>query len=327
MSLSVKSPNVIETLRAADSCPVCGALDFVTIHDRVQDPITLDSFRVVACSVCRVAYTAPRPTSLDRYYPSQYRAYGPLVTRVIRTLYDFRVSRWTRLKPKGAKVLEIGCGPGLMLAAFRRRGWHVFGIERNEAAAEVGRQTLGPDTIATSIDELPADARFDLIVMFQVLEHIGGPVATVEECARRLAPGGFLIANVPNFASWQSRFTGSKWMHLDVPRHLVHYTPATIAATFKRAGLTISAMSFTSLEHDPYGWVESTISRLTGRTNVLTRFLMGLDKLSPRIFLSWLLGAALLAPALLLAIVSWTAGSGALMEAIAVDLSANSKQN
>src|SRR2546430_10461084 len=51
----------------------------------------------------------------------------------------------------------------------------------------------------------------------------------LRECARRLAPGGLLIANVPNFSSWQSRFAGSKWTHLDVPRHLVHYTPQSMA--------------------------------------------------------------------------------------------------
>jgi SAM-dependent methyltransferase len=327
MSLTVRMPSVIETCQGADACPVCGASDFTSIYSDVPDPITLDSFRVVECGACRADYTIPRPVSLDRYYPSQYRAYGPFVTRVLRTLYDLRVSRWARLKPDGTSLLEIGCGPGLMLAAFRRRGWRVFGIERNEAAAQTARQTLGSDVIAASIGELPSGARFDLIVMFQVLEHIGGPVALLRECAGRLAPGGLLIANVPNFSSWQSRFAGSKWMHLDVPRHLVHYTPATMAGTFQRAGLTISVMSFTSLEHDPYGWVESTISRLTGHTNTLTRFLMGLDRLSPRVCFSWLLGVALVAPALLLAIVSWAVGRGALMEAIAVDSCSPTKQN
>jgi len=201
-----------------------------------------------------------------------------------------------------------------MLAAFRRRGWRVFGIERNEAAAETARQTLGPNTIATSMASLPADARFDLIVLFQVLEHIGEPVALLRECSRRLAPGGLLIANVPNFSSWQSRFAGSKWMHLDVPRHLIHFTPPTISATLERAGLKTVGMSFASLEHDPYGWVESTINRLTGRANTLTRYRMGLEPFGPAVLLSFVLGAALVPPALFLSMASWLAKRGALME-------------
>jgi SAM-dependent methyltransferase len=213
-----------------------------------------------------------------------------------------------------------------MLAAFRRRGWQVFGTERNEAASEIARQNLGTGTIVTSIQDLPTNARFDLIVMFQVLEHISEPVSLLQESAKRLAPGGFLIANVPNFLSWQSRFAGTKWLHLDVPRHLVHYTPKSMADTLGRAGLTLSCMSFASLEHDPYGWAESTISRLTGHPNTLTRFLMGLDGFSIQVFFSWLIAAGLLPLALLVAVVSWLAGSGALMEAIAVASNAAPKR-
>jgi len=317
MSLSATLPSVIEALPGADSCPMCSALDFTSIYEDARDPITLDSFRVVECSACGAAFTIPRPASLDRYYPGHYRAYGALVTRVLSTLYGLRVSRWARLKPEGASVLEVGCGPGLMLVAFRRRGWRVVGIERNEVAAETARQTLGPNTIATSMESLPADARFDLIVLFQVLEHIGEPVALLRECARHMAPGGLLIANVPNFSSWQSRFAGSKWMHLDVPRHLNHFTPQTISATLERAGLKPVGMSFASLEHDPYGWVESTINRLTGRANTLTRYLMGLEPFGPAVLLSFVLGVALVPPALLLSMASWQAKRGALMETTA----------
>jgi SAM-dependent methyltransferase len=205
-----------------------------------------------------------------------------------------------------------------MLAALRRRGWRVLGIERNEAMAETARRALGVEIVATPVEALPADARFDLIIMFHVLEHIGEPVALLRECARRLAPGGRLITNVPNFSSWQSRFAGSKWLHLDVPRHLVHYTPQTLSATLEQAGLKLSGISFASLEHDPYGWVESTINILTGRTNTLTRFLMGLDPFGSSVLLAFVLGALLAPPALVLSVASWTARRGALMEATAV---------
>jgi SAM-dependent methyltransferase len=205
-----------------------------------------------------------------------------------------------------------------MLAAFKRRGWRALGTERNEMAAEAARLSLGADMVATSVDELPTSARFDLIILFQVLEHIGEPLSLLRECCTRLAPGGRLITNVPNFSSWQSRFGRSKWFHLDVPRHLVHFTPQTLAATLDRAGLELADMSFASLEHDPYGWVESTINRLTGRANTLTRFVMGLVPFGPQVLLSLVLCAVLAAPALLLSVASWLARRGALMEAIAV---------
>jgi 2-polyprenyl-3-methyl-5-hydroxy-6-metoxy-1,4-benzoquinol methylase len=318
MSLTVTLPSAIKPLGVGDGCPVCGALDFTSIYDDVHDPITLDSFRVVECCACGVAFTMPRPASLDRYYPREYRAFGSLVTRVLSSLYDLRVSRWVRCQPKGASVLEVGCGPGLMLAAFHRRGWRVLGIERDERSAETARRALGLEIVAVPVEELPTDARFDLIIMFHVLEHIGDPVALLRECAKRLTPDGRLIVNVPNFLSWQSQFAGSKWLNLDTPRHLVHFTPLTLAETMKRAGLTVIEISFASLEHDPYGWVESTLNRLTGRSNTLTRFLMGLDPFGPAVLLSFVLGAALFPAALLLALMSWIAKRGGVMEAIAV---------
>jgi SAM-dependent methyltransferase len=205
-----------------------------------------------------------------------------------------------------------------MLADFRKRGWTVLGIERNKAVAEAARRALGLEIVATPVDELSVDLRFDLIIMFQVLEHIGEPVPLLRECARRLAPGGRLVTNVPNFSSWQSRFARSSWLHLDVPRHLVHFTPRTLQETLERGGLKLIELSFSSPEHDPYGWVESTVSRLTGRANTLTRFLMGIDPFGPAVLFSLVLGAVLVVPATLLAGASWLAGRGALMEAIAV---------
>jgi SAM-dependent methyltransferase len=254
---------------------------------------------------------------MDPYYPKRYRQYGFAPATLLNRLYEMRVTRWSQLRRKPGSVLEVGCGSGVMLAAFRRRGWDVLGIERNDEAAAAGRREQGVEILTGGVAGLPADARFDLIVLFQVLEHLADPVAVLSECARRLAPGGKVVVNVPNFSSWQSRFAGPLWLHLDVPRHLVHYTPETLANTLGRAGLRVSGLRFSSLEHDPYGWVESTISRVTRRHNTLTRCLMRLDPLDARAAVAVLLGAALLAPAVLLAAVSWWAKRGALMEAIA----------
>jgi 2-polyprenyl-3-methyl-5-hydroxy-6-metoxy-1,4-benzoquinol methylase len=164
---------LMETVAGADTCPVCGALGDRPIYSETRDPITLDYFQVVACSACGVAYTNPRPCSLDKYYPQGYRHYGLIVTRILGALYGMRVSRWARLAPAaGGSVLEVGCGPGLMLSAFQRRGWRVLGIERNEKVAAAARHALGVEIVATPVEGLPADSRFDLIIMFHVLEHI-----------------------------------------------------------------------------------------------------------------------------------------------------------
>ena len=300
-----------------NTCPVCGAGVGRVIYSEARDPITLDIFRVSECDTCHLAYTEPRPTSLDRYYPQRYRDYGPLVTYILKTLYAARVARWANGKPTGGAVLEIGCGPGLMLAAFAQRGWRALGVERNEEAAARARSTPGVEITAAPLEQLPGEARFDLIILFHVLEHIREPVPLLKECAKRLAPGGRVIVNVPNFASWQSRFAGPCWLHLDVPRHLVHFTPETLANTFERSGLKLKEVGYKSFEHDPYGWIQSALSRITGRLNTLTRFLMGMEPFSARVALSVVIGIVLCTPALCLAIISWPFRRGALMEVIA----------
>jgi SAM-dependent methyltransferase len=301
---------------------VCGARSGEVVYSEACDPLTGDSFQVIACSGCGVAYTSPRPTSADRYYPQRYRAYGPLLTRILGAFYRMRVARWAAWKRDGGSVLEVGCGLGLMLAAFSQHGWRATGIERNAEVIARIHPMPGVEITTRAVEELPLEARFDLIVMFHVLEHIGDPVQLLRGCARRLAPGGRLIVNVPNFGSWQARFAGPKWLHLDVPRHLVHYTPKTLAATFERAGLKASEFRFVSIEHDPYGWVESASNRLTsrlaGRSNTLTRFLMGIDRFGPGVALSMVIGAVLAVPAFVFSCLSWAFGSGAVMEATAI---------
>ena len=297
---------------------MCGAMPERVLYPLVRDPITAAVFQVVACASCGLAYTSPRPLDPEPFYPRSYRAFGPVVTRALTMFYRMRVRRWSRSQSRPGSLLEIGCGPGLMLQAFRERGWNVLGIERNQAVAERARSSLGLDIVSAPVASLPPDSRFDLILLFQVLEHLAEPLPLLRDCACRLAPGGRLLINVPNFASWQSRFAGPAWMHLDVPRHLIHFTPKTLGGTLERAGLRLAALRFDSPEHDPYGWVESAISRFGGRPNRLTRRLIGLDPLGPAAILSFAAGALLAFPAALLAGASWLARSGALMEATAV---------
>ena len=103
-------------------------------------------------------------------------------------------------------------------------------------------------------------------------------------------------------------------MHLDPPRHLFHFDRPSARTVIERAGLTVTGISGVSFEHDPYGWAEGIASAGLGGHNILTRYLMGLDDLTPKSALGLILGAVMVLPALALSLASWSVGQGALFE-------------
>lgn len=254
---------------------------------------------------------------MELYYPPMYRGYGPITMGILRVFYRLRAQRWARMKDTPGSVLEIGCGTGLMLDALRHAGWQVMGTERTERVAAYARDKMGLNVVSGGLEMVDKNARFNLIILFNVLEHLSDPLSILKECAARLKPDGFVVLSVPNFASPQARLQGRMWPHLDPPRHIVHFTPKSLANTLHYAGLDVHGTSFVSFEHDPYGWIEGTINKVTGSYNVLTRYLMGINHFSTQVALLGFLGILLVVPAVLLSMATWVMGNGALMEVIA----------
>ncbi len=253
---------------------------------------------------------------MELYYPAKYRRYSEWVLIILRKLYHYQTKRWSKLFTKPGSVLEMGCGDGLMLEALRGKGWNAFGTERTEKMADFARNHFGLQIYVGGLEEIPREKKFDLIILFQVLEHLNNPVASLKQCADLLEPGGKLIIAVPNFSSWQSRYSSSYWFHLDAPRHLFHFSPTSLGNALKIAGLTISSISYVSLEHDPYGWLQSIANKHFNNKNKLTRQLMKIDRFSFGSLLLILAGIIFAIPILVVSFASWTARSGAIMQVV-----------
>ena len=301
-----------------DVCGSCGEplADGRRIASR--DYVTGDPFDVAICPGCNTGWTTPVPGNLDPYYPRTYRRYNAWVARVLSVLYGWRVSRWCRLYPKPGAALEVGCGDGVMLHALRSRGWEVCGTERTEAMAATARDRYGIRMYVDPEGPQAGHDRFDLIILFQVLEHLSDPVAALKRAAALLGDGGRIVVGVPNRASWQAAFGRGAWFHLDVPRHLVHFTPTALAATAAQAGLRVETVGFVSPEHDPYGWVQTILNRWAGNANRLSLLLMGAEAWRMRDLVTLAAVMAIGPVAVALALVSWPCRRGAVMEAILV---------
>ncbi|MDP9246352.1 MAG: class I SAM-dependent methyltransferase [Chloroflexota bacterium] len=297
-------------------CEICGDQRVPRRLDGVHDYISGDRFAVLQCRRCGFATTDPIPASLGRHYPDRYRRFNPFAAAILRRLYLARVDGWLRRLPQRGRVIEIGSGTGWMLGAFRARGWVAAGSERSVAGAATARDASGVPMFVGDLAAVRPGATCDLIVMFHVLEHLADPMRALRHAAARLAPGGTLVIGVPNIGSWQARFAGRHWMHLDVPRHLCHFTPAALEQALQAAGLRVAQIDFRSVEHDPLGWVQAVLSRLGFEDALVLKLLFRMPCRSGRLatLAAVILGVPLSLVGLALAAASWRFRAGALME-------------
>ena len=302
-------------------CAICGSVRVPAATHDVRDYVTGDRFTVARCRECGYGVTAPRPPSLDRYYPARYRGFNPLAAMVLRRLYRRRVDGWVRRLPRPGVALEIGSGTGWMLKALRDHGWRAVGSERDIDAARIAQRRSGAPMFVGGLDALRREPFLDLVVLFHVLEHLPDPIPVIRGLAAVVKPGGTLVLGLPNGASWQCRFAGRHWMHLDVPRHLVHFTPDSIERALVSSGFRVTEFAFTSFEHDPLGWVQGTLDRLGFEQALILKRLIGLREGRAGLLATaaaFVLAIPLGVIGLGLAVVSWSAGAGAVMQVWAV---------
>ena len=140
-------------------------------------------------------------------------------------------------KPPGA-LLDVGCGVGHHGAAFREQGWVVHGIEPSASAAcEAERRGLVVHH-GTFDDAGVPEGSFDLVIFNHSLEHIPHPKDALRRAHSVLKPGGSFAVAVPDFGCWQSHLFRDSWFHLDMPRHLQHFTSATLADLAVQVGVS-----------------------------------------------------------------------------------------
>ena len=256
-------------------CAVCGADDPTALRwagDQLSGKP--GRFRLVRCRRCRLVYLNPRPAprALAEWYFDGYEPHRPAgpfrPTRrgALRRWVGARAVPWyTRgvgfdpaavratldriddLPPyfvfgfvptrRGGRVLDVGCGTGANLDAARRFGWETHGVEVSPAAAQVARETLGLNVVTGTLEAAAyPDEHFDVVALSHVLEHLPDPVATLREVARILRPDGLVLLAVPNHRSLPAFVFRSYWFPWEVPRHLYHFSPTSLAALLDRVG-------------------------------------------------------------------------------------------
>ena len=256
-------------------CCICGRT-----HEEVfcesADYITGEVFRVVRCTGCGLIYVNPRPSvdSLSRYYPQTHQSSSP-------ALYERSDARPRIRLVSGllggtpGRILDVGCGKGLLLLGLRERGWEVCGTELSEASAQIA-STAGITVYNLPVEECPFELEFfDVVTLYHSLEHMTNPQKTLKAVHRLLRPGGFLVVEVPNIGSWYARAFGTEWFHLDVPRHLYHFNRQTLQRMLETCGFLVRSKSTHNVQYDAFGTVQSILNRVFRKKNLLNNFNTG----------------------------------------------------
>ena len=142
--------------------------------------------------------------------------------------------------PSG-RLLDVGCGHGLLLDEARRMGYDVLGLELSRAAAGHARDVLGLPVSEQPVEAFAAAAseRFDAIVLADVIEHLEDPVAALDACASLLAEGGVLCVITPDPSTPVARAAGARWWGY-VPAHTCLLPGRTLRELLNARGLVIS---------------------------------------------------------------------------------------
>jgi ubiquinone/menaquinone biosynthesis C-methylase UbiE len=137
------------------------------------------------------------------------------------------------------KLLDIGCGNGEYINMAKHFGWDTYGIELNENAVNIAR-SIGLKVkkgVAEKIEY--KDEFFNVVRVWNVLEHIVSPRKALLEIVRVLKKGGYLLLYVPNFNSIDRKYFAEHWASLEVPRHLHHFSIESLEAYLHQVGLVI----------------------------------------------------------------------------------------
>jgi SAM-dependent methyltransferase len=138
------------------------------------------------------------------------------------------------------RLLDVGCGPGLLLDEARRRGYGAEGLELSDSSAAYAREDLGLTVHQTPLEEFEPDGRrFDAVVLADVLEHLSDPVGALRRCRKLLRPGGVLCVITPDPSSVAARVAGARWWGL-LPAHTFLIPRATLRRIVEAEGFAIA---------------------------------------------------------------------------------------
>ena len=247
------------------ACPACGGALSAWRTVPGGEPSDPERYELLRCSSCGSAVTAGPSPDPDAYETGQYALTTPRMRGPVSTLQRL-ATRQPRhyleragLAP-GARVLDVGAGPGRLVEALSAAGYDVAGIDPSRRSVAFAHQAGRAVTRRDLFEHTDTD--LDAAVLWHVLEHLDDPAAALAAVRSWLRPGGLILVGVPNLASTQAEIGGEGWLHFDAPRHRLHFTADGARRLLMRSGFDVLRTHHFVVEHNIHGMWFSLLTRL-----------------------------------------------------------------
>lgn len=238
------------------ACNLCGSRDVQLLYPSTLINLTpnADDFRctsaaygvhppIVRCNVCGLVYANPRWDSnvvRDNYSVVEDPTYVEEREGRVLTFNRNLKPLETLIGPDSGtqRLLDVGCHIGVMVELAQQRGWDAWGVEPSTWAAEQAR-ARGLHVITGTLDsaEIPSDY-FDVVTMWDVIEHLTDPAAELSNVHRVLKPGGVFAIHTIDIESWFARMMGKRWPWL-MEMHLYYFSPRTLRKMLEKTGYQV----------------------------------------------------------------------------------------
>jgi 2-polyprenyl-3-methyl-5-hydroxy-6-metoxy-1,4-benzoquinol methylase len=216
------------------SCPFCLGADASAFGTRF-------GAQFVRCAQCSAIYMNISPAMYERLHEGNYedQAYVADITAAIGSEpYRRAWSEFAEVLQPGS-VLEIGPGSGHVLAAARDDGRDVTAVEASAAHRDFIRTHWGIDQVFTTLSELPAERRYDNVIMVNMLEHVYDVVGLMRELRAHLSPGARVFISTVNGQGILGTLAGTYWAMFKPRDHVSFPSLASLAQLADLAGYRV----------------------------------------------------------------------------------------
>jgi 2-polyprenyl-3-methyl-5-hydroxy-6-metoxy-1,4-benzoquinol methylase len=233
------------------NCPICNSTNTQIVLESQDFSLTQENFSILHCIECSLRFTAPVPSQkeIGKYYKFiEYISHTDVkegwmnrLYHTVRTKTLAQKTKWVQSLFTGHKghLLDIGAGTGAFVNAMKHKDWKVTGLEPDAATREKAFENYKIQLQSTdTIFDLPEN-EFEVISMWHVLEHVHALKPYLNQCLKSLKQNGRLIIAVPNYTSFDAKYYKKYWAAYDLPRHLYHFSPTSMATLLSEIGFEI----------------------------------------------------------------------------------------